>query len=651
MKIIRKFNLIFLFALTLFVSIITINVFASENSYSNFAATYKVLEVAEEYNLGYGVEYHKDLATTSVTSNQYARGDAYGNEVKYSVEAGKEYSQEVNVLEIDPTKNVQLVPYAFVAGSIWSAATLRTAAMEYEVRNPGYRVVAGVNGDYFQISMSVKASTGVTIGQGEFYKAQNDHGGAHTIAIKNNGEGKQLFTTANTQNAPVLSIYDNDGNIIKKIVINKVNSEPGDNEIALYYTVRTKAFQDGFNPSPEVENAWIVKSGDYAVTTQEGSFYGVGTISEKASGKTLVNVGDFAIKSNNTEITELLNTGVKIRAQYEFTDSSLEGIENFIGFPFTILENNEVINHDSYRHPRTMIGQKENGEIILAVIDGRQENSKGFYGASSTEMAAIMGYYGCVDAWNLDGGGSSTLIVRKQPGWDFEGYNEKANDNWHVTNSPSDKSERSDGNHLLVVAKVPDVEIEIESIGVNEITLNVALLTDIEKYKDLYVNLEGEYYQVQDGKVTITELKKNTSYTFYVSSKVDGDMCNLMAALSATTNKPAPTAVVAKVDNYIKNGEKFVLIRYTVENKDAVKTIIILADDEYLTAGESVLIERKIEFYEALNNASIKIKYKENANAEDKVIIFETYEISYSLDFILDELKFTVDDFSLDVFK
>lgn len=651
MRVIKKINLVLLFALTLFVSLMSINVFASENSYSNFAATYKVLEVAEEYNLGYGVEYHKDLATTSVKESQYARGDAYGNEVKYAVQPGKEYSQQVNVLEIDPTKDVQLVPYAFLSGSVWSSSTLRSAALEYEIKNPGYRVVAGVNGDYFQISMAVKASTGVTIGQGQFYKAQNDHGGAHTIAIKNNGEGKQLFTTSNTQNAPVLSIYDNNGNIIKKIAINKVNSEPSENEIALYYTERPKAFEAGFNPGPEVENVWLVKDADYAVTTQIGSFYGIGNITENSVAKVVINEGDFAIKSNNPEITALLNTGVKIRAQYEFTDPSLEGIENFIGFPFTIIENNQVINHDSYRHPRTMIGQRENGEIILAVIDGRQENSKGFHGASSTEMAALMGYYGCVDAWNLDGGGSSTLIVRKQPGWDFEGYNEKANDNWHVTNSPSDKSERSDGNHLLVVAKVPETTIEYETIGVDYVTLNVVLLTEIEKYKDLYVNLDGEYYQVQDGKVTITGLKKNTDYTFYVSSKVGDDMYNLMASTTVTTSKPAPTTVSIKVDNYVKNGEKLILIRYTVDYNDAIRSIILVADKDYLSASELIMIEGTTEFYDALKNATIKIKYRDNALFDEKVIIFEEFEVTYSLGFIMNEIKYTTNESILGVFN
>ena len=71
MKTIRKINLILLFVLTLFVSITSIDVFASENSYSNFGATYTVKEVTDERDLGYGVRFHRELSTltTNIASD------------------------------------------------------------------------------------------------------------------------------------------------------------------------------------------------------------------------------------------------------------------------------------------------------------------------------------------------------------------------------------------------------------------------------------------------------------------------------------------------------------------------------------------------------------------------------------------------------
>ena len=152
MKIFKRLTFLFLAALTLFVAIsLPINVFASENSYSNYAATYKVVKVKEEYDLGYGVQYHMDQATTAVVDTQYANGHGSNNELKYTVQPNKEYEQIVNVLEIDITKGAMLVPYAYLSGSTWSATSLRSVALDFEVKNPGYRVVAGVYGDYFQL--------------------------------------------------------------------------------------------------------------------------------------------------------------------------------------------------------------------------------------------------------------------------------------------------------------------------------------------------------------------------------------------------------------------------------------------------------------------------------------------------------------------
>jgi exopolysaccharide biosynthesis protein len=58
-------------------------------------------------------------------------------------------------------------------------------------------------------------------------------------------------------------------------------------------------------------------------------------------------------------------------------------------------------------NPRTAIGQRADGAIILLVIDGRQPTS---LGASFKDVAEVMTKYGAVNAAALDGG-SSTLMV------------------------------------------------------------------------------------------------------------------------------------------------------------------------------------------------------------------------------------------------
>lgn len=69
--------------------------------------------------------------------------------------------------------------------------------------------------------------------------------------------------------------------------------------------------------------------------------------------------------------------------------------------------------------PRTAIGQKENGEVLLLVIDGRSLNS---FGATLKEVQDILLHYGAVNAANLDGGSSTTMYF-----------------NGRVINNPSDK--------------------------------------------------------------------------------------------------------------------------------------------------------------------------------------------------------------------
>ena len=59
-------------------------------------------------------------------------------------------------------------------------------------------------------------------------------------------------------------------------------------------------------------------------------------------------------------------------------------------------------------HPRTAAGRTSNGTLIVMVVDGRQSVSRG---VSLQELAAMMRDVGAVDALNLDGGGSSTLVV------------------------------------------------------------------------------------------------------------------------------------------------------------------------------------------------------------------------------------------------
>lgn len=62
------------------------------------------------------------------------------------------------------------------------------------------------------------------------------------------------------------------------------------------------------------------------------------------------------------------------------------------------------------RHPRSAIASLADGRVLLLVVDGRQPDLS--VGMSLDELARVLVELGAVDAINLDGGGSTTMIVK-----------------------------------------------------------------------------------------------------------------------------------------------------------------------------------------------------------------------------------------------
>lgn len=84
------------------------------------------------------------------------------------------------------------------------------------------------------------------------------------------------------------------------------------------------------------------------------------------------------------------------------------------------------------RQPRTGLGVTADGTILLVVIDGRQPRWS--RGATLGELRSILRDLGAVDALNLDGGGSSEMVVEGE-----------------VVNRPSDGHERRITNAILIL--------------------------------------------------------------------------------------------------------------------------------------------------------------------------------------------------------
>ncbi|MBI5858041.1 MAG: phosphodiester glycosidase family protein [Sphingobacteriales bacterium] len=88
------------------------------------------------------------------------------------------------------------------------------------------------------------------------------------------------------------------------------------------------------------------------------------------------------------------------------------------GGPVLVQENNIMITNNQEgmftgkaindKHPRTAMGYTKEGKFFILMIEGRNKNASG---ATITQLAQIFKDLGCWEALNLDGGGSSCLLI------------------------------------------------------------------------------------------------------------------------------------------------------------------------------------------------------------------------------------------------
>lgn len=121
------------------------------------------------------------------------------------------------------------------------------------------------------------------------------------------------------------------------------------------------------------------------------------------------------------------------------------GVADTVGGTPLLVEDKKIVAEECSeaicrKNPRTAIGVTTTGRILLVVLDGRREDSKG---VTLVELAQIMRGLHATFALNLDGGGSSTMVVKGK-----------------VMNEPSDGKERKVSSALLVL-NGPDAQEEL----------------------------------------------------------------------------------------------------------------------------------------------------------------------------------------------
>ena len=163
-------------------------------------------------------------------------------------------------------------------------------------------------------------------------------------------------------------------------------------------------------------------------------------------GNSLIPPQGFVLSAhgNSREILSDIAVGDPVTAHWELRPDWIEmGVVHAVGAgPRLVKDGKIAINGVEERFqsdvlygraPRTGFGVTETGEIVLVTVNGRRGAVS--VGMTLRELAELMITLGAVDAINLDGGGSATLVVRDR-----------------VLNLPSDGRDRPVGSAILVLA-------------------------------------------------------------------------------------------------------------------------------------------------------------------------------------------------------
>jgi len=333
--------------------------------------------------------------------------------------------QKNYVLEYNP-KDAGIEALAVYGQYAFGGDTLSKNIALAESRN--YTVIAGVNGSPFDTSNGT--TTGTLISQGRIISSNSGLSGYDSFAIKD--DGSMFIGTSNL----TFKYKINGGTEINIDTINK--QKKTDNSKVYLYT--NDYYSDTTSLADSTEIILSVVSGEASIG---GTMVAkVDSIFEKTK-RTMIADGKIAIVGK--DLKSLGNPQVGDELTFEFINNDTtyewEKVEHSVNGFYEILKDGEYVNTgDPAVHPRTTIGFKADGTIVLYVVDGRQPTFS--VGLTDLACAQYMKSLGCVGAIRMDGGGSSTMAIR-MPG----------DNDLTTVNSPSDGQERNDADGLLLVLK------------------------------------------------------------------------------------------------------------------------------------------------------------------------------------------------------
>lgn len=504
MKTIKHIYIILIITFLLTISSLTIN--ANSKSYSDDnSASWQVNEKTVN-NIGNLT--HTLMYGTSTDTTQQTQGN-----------------QKVNVFEMKTDGiNSKLVSWAMQTGKgSYARNGLSIIAEDYEEKHPGWIVVAGINGDqYYTKYGSGLGADGsfyypnqpyypmIIDGERRFPVTPTGNSASNYVGIANNNSNDSFVPASQLSNVKIEVLNESD-EVIYIHDVNKINESPNEGETSVWFAhPSTESNYDyaTYDVSSD-KDLYVIEMADLAYMNNSRTFtniggidslFGRGTITLLTKNQT-IDKWQIAIDTNDNTLRSNLSLNTKVRIQYYYENEEMNKVESSFGYHSAQRENNIDIktkaDYDARRYNRSIFGKKADGTYVLMTV------AKGTYsGTTQDESNAILKQFGVTDAYQQDGGGSVTAIVRNEYG------------TFDIVNESSDSSvkQRSILSGCFFVIRDPGyISYQKDS------TRTSITITKTNNYNDEYISnvvatINGKEYKLENDNLTIEGLEDDTEY-------------------------------------------------------------------------------------------------------------------------------------------
>ena len=308
-----------------------------------------------------------------------------------------------NLITYTPNQAVTpIVTYGDVLTDRSSVADM-AAALEAE----GYRVVAGINGDFYNVNTGLPIGLVVTDGV-----LRSSDAGYYAIGFRADGTailGKPSIRVSADLGYTVDDGFGTSTEVIRPVAaVNKARTNSG---IFLYtYDFNAK------------HTTGTTEAGVNVVCAiEEGSLTIGGTVTARVerveeSTVTALQPGEIVLSANSQADTyysgalQSMQPGSAVTLSVTAADEGWNDVKYAVGALYCLAENGVVASGlAAGTNPRTAVGQKADGTLVFYTVDGRRSGHS--IGASMTQVGERLLELGCQTVLCLDGGGSTNLAV------------------------------------------------------------------------------------------------------------------------------------------------------------------------------------------------------------------------------------------------